>query len=41
MKSNDSIIAVTELLNNMEVYTRNIDDFKHITGLTIINLVLS
>jgi predicted nucleic acid-binding protein len=37
MKSNDSIIAATALLNNREVYTRNVDDFKHITGLTVIN----
>lgn len=39
MKSNDSIIAATALLNNMEVYTKNIDDFKNITGLTVINSV--
>lgn len=37
MKSNDSIIAATALLNNMDVYTRNVDDFKKITGLTVIN----
>jgi predicted nucleic acid-binding protein len=37
MKSNDSIIAATALLNNREVYTRNADDFKHIAGLTVIN----
>jgi predicted nucleic acid-binding protein len=37
MKSNDSIIAATALLNNMDVYTRNVDDFKNISGLTIIN----
>ena len=40
MKSNDSIIAATALLNDMEVYTRNVDDFKNITGLTVINPVL-
>ena len=40
MKSNDSIIAATALLNNMDVYTRNVDDFKNIIGLTVINPIL-
>jgi toxin FitB len=40
MKSNDSIIAATALLNNMEVYTRNVDDFKNIVGLSVINPIL-
>ena len=40
MKSNDSIIAATALLNNMDVYTRNVDDFKNISGLTVINPIL-
>lgn len=39
MKSNDSIIAATALLHDLEVYTRNVDDFKNITGLQIINPV--
>jgi predicted nucleic acid-binding protein len=37
MKSNDSIIAATALLHEMVVYTRNVDDFKNITGLQIVN----
>ncbi|MFI3220828.1 MAG: PIN domain-containing protein, partial [Methylococcales bacterium] len=40
MKSNDSIIAATALLNNMDVYTRNVDDFKNIIGLSVINPIL-
>jgi predicted nucleic acid-binding protein len=40
MKSNDSIIAATALLNNMDVYTRNVDDFKNIMGLSVINPIL-
>lgn len=39
MKSNDSIIAATALLHGMEVYTRNVDDFKNITGLQVVNPV--
>ena len=39
MKSNDSIIAATALLHDMEVYTRNVDDFKSIIGLQVINSV--
>ena len=37
MKSNDSIIAATALLHEMVVYTRNVDDFKNITGLQVVN----
>ena len=40
MKSNESIIAATALLNNMDVYTRNVDDFKNIIGLSVINPIL-
>ncbi|MFZ2727115.1 MAG: type II toxin-antitoxin system VapC family toxin [Methylococcaceae bacterium] len=40
MKSNDSIIAATGLLYNSEIYTRNVDDFKKITGLQVINPIL-
>ncbi|NOQ35411.1 MAG: PIN domain-containing protein [Methylococcaceae bacterium] len=39
MKSNDGIIAATALLHDMDVYTRNVDDFKNITGLKVINPV--
>jgi len=39
MKSNDSIILATALLNDLVVYTRNVDDFKSITGLKVINPV--
>lgn len=41
MKSNDSIIAASALINNTELYTRNIDDFKNVTGLKVINPVRS
>jgi toxin FitB len=40
MKSNDSIIAATALLHGMDIYTRNVDDFKNITGLHVVNPVL-
>ncbi len=40
MKSNDSIIAATALLHNVDIYTRNIEDFKNIPGLQVINPVL-
>ncbi len=33
----DSIIAATALLNNIELVTRNVADFKKITDLKIIN----
>lgn len=39
MKSNDSIIAATALLHDMPLYTRNVDDFKNIAGLQVINPV--
>lgn len=39
MKSNDSIIAATALLHGMDVYTRNVDDFKNVAGLQVINPV--
>lgn len=41
MKSNDSIIASTALLYNLTLYTRNIDDFKNIIGLKIINPIMN
>ena len=37
MKLGDSIIAATALVNGEELVTRNVDDFKHITGLQIVN----
>jgi toxin FitB len=33
----DAIIAATALVHNLPLVTRNVDDFKHIGGLTIIN----
>lgn len=40
MKSNDSIIAAAALMHHMELYTRNVDDFKNITGLQVINPIM-
>jgi len=37
LKLGDSIIAATALLNELTIYTRNIDDFKKVEGLTCIN----
>ena len=37
MKSVDSIVAATALLYQADLYTRNVDDFKDITGLNVIN----
>ena len=36
MSIGDSIIAATALLNNLELHTRNISDFKHLP-LTVVN----
>jgi predicted nucleic acid-binding protein len=33
----DAVIAATALAHNLPLATRNVDDFKHITGLQIIN----
>ncbi len=33
----DSMIAATALVHNIPLVTRNIDDFKHIEGLKLIN----
>lgn len=33
----DSIIAATALIHNLDLITRNVDDFGHIPGLTVIN----
>jgi predicted nucleic acid-binding protein len=33
----DAIIAATALVHRLPLVTRNVDDFKHITGLEIVN----
>lgn len=40
MKSNDSLIAATGLLYNLEVYARKVSDFDRVTGLKIVNPIL-
>lgn len=37
MKLADSIVAATALLNNAELNTRNVPDFKDIPGLMLVN----
>lgn len=37
MKLGDAIIAATALEHKVPLVTRNMDDFKHITGLDIVN----
>ena len=37
MKLGDSLIAATALLYDLPLVTRNVDDFKHIAGLQLIN----
>lgn len=37
MKLGDALIAATALLYDLPLVTRNVDDFKHIAGLQIIN----
>lgn len=37
MKIGDAIIAATAFLNSFELVTRNVDDFKHLTSITITN----
>ena len=37
MKLADSIVAATALLNNAELNTRNVSDFKSIPGLMLVN----
>ncbi|MBV6443047.1 MAG: type II toxin-antitoxin system VapC family toxin [Haliscomenobacteraceae bacterium CHB4] len=39
MSLGDSIVAATALLNNLELNTRNINDFSHIQGLVLVNPV--
>jgi toxin FitB len=33
----DAIIAATAFVHNLELHTRNIDDFKNIAGLVVID----
>ena len=37
MKLADSIVAATAMLNNAELNTRNVSDFKNIPGLMLVN----
>lgn len=37
MKLGDALIAATALLYDLPLVTRNVDDFKHVTGLRLIN----
>lgn len=39
MSVGDAIVAATALLNQLEVYTRNVSDFDWIPGLTVVNPV--
>jgi predicted nucleic acid-binding protein len=33
----DAIIAATALVHQLPLVTRNVDDFKHVAGLEIVN----
>ena len=37
MSLGDAIIAATALVHDLPLMTRNVDDFKHVTGLHLIN----
>ncbi len=37
IKLADAVIAATALLNNLKLATRNVDDFKGIEGLEVLN----
>ncbi|WP_460984878.1 PIN domain-containing protein [Spirosoma fluminis] len=37
MSLGDCLIAATALLNGLDLYTNNTNDFTHISGLTVIN----
>ena len=38
IKLADAVIAATALLNNLKLVTRNVDDFKMIEGLEVVNI---
>jgi len=38
IKLADAVIAATALLNNLKLVTRNVDDFKMIDGLEVVNI---
>jgi predicted nucleic acid-binding protein len=38
IKLADAVIAATALLNNLKFVTRNVDDFKMIEGLEVVNI---
>jgi predicted nucleic acid-binding protein len=38
MKLGDAIIAATAVIDNLALITRNVDDFKFIQSLTVLNL---
>ncbi len=40
MKLGDSIVAATAVLNGLELYTRNVDDFNKIPGLRVVNPIV-
>ncbi len=33
----DAIIAATALVHGLELVTRNVDDFQHVSGLRLVN----
>ena len=37
IKTPDAIIASTSILNNLTLITRNVNDFKNITGIKVLN----
>jgi toxin FitB len=40
MKLGDSIVAATALLENREIYTRNVSDFNKIPNLVVVNPII-
>lgn len=40
MKLGDSIVAATALMNNREIYTRNVGDFIKIPNLVVVNPII-
>jgi predicted nucleic acid-binding protein len=37
IKLADAVIGATALINNLKLATRNVDDFKKIAGLDVVN----